>query len=162
MMDTSKRNKESKYAAFPKINSIRDVVYKKYGNAIFHIKDLYDTAKKSVDALADCAEDLVVMKSNKDAFIIQKGKIDDNIKEVKSELITLKDESGHLKHKIQTCEKEELSVEKNRKKLENDIKNYLARIVVDQPKREKLIRKHSKKLAKLTESISETSDISEK
>ncbi len=144
------RRRKSGYVGFPE--DVRNVVQKKYGNAVAHIKDLYDTAKKSVDALADCAEELCDMKSKKDSLIIQKGKVDDSIKLLKTELNELKDDSNELKHKIQVCEKEEMTTDKLRKKLETDIQSYLARIVLEQPKREKLTRKHSKKLAKNTES----------
>lgn len=130
-------------------------IQNEYKSSLSHIKDLWDVSQKSVDILADCCDQLSDIKNKKDSLVIYKGKVDDDIRLIKITLSKLKNESSDFKKQISVIEKEALNKEKKRKNLKNKINSLLSQVVSTQIKRDKLLRKHSKKILSISESDNE-------
>ncbi len=114
----------------------------KYSGVRDHLHALIETLDRSEEILISNRSDLSVCVDKKHRIEVAKGKVD-------SELRELTKESQGYKTDIADLEKQEMSLDKSVKKLQSDLDSFSSMIVRDQPKREKLLRKQSKKLHKV-------------
>lgn len=150
---THMRRGRSGYIGFP--DSDETDIREKYSSALDHIKTLYKTATKSVDALVLCIKNMKELKQRNDKIILVKASIEDKINKIKDDMNDYSDKKNILKKEIHENESQLIKMEKNKKKLENQLTSYLSQVVKDQPKREKIIKKQEKNLIKIEASESQ-------
>ena len=132
-----------------------DIVRDKYKIPIARLKDLYETSMKSVNKLAKCTLELSDLMTEKDKFVIRKLAIDDEVKLIKQTLQEVKTEQASCKKAVNECEALCIAKEKKRHKFEQAIASALARVAKHVDKRDKIVRKLSKRTLKLEKSEDE-------
>jgi chromosome segregation ATPase len=126
-----------------------DIVRDKYEHITKHLKELYDTSVTSVDKLAECCDDIADLCSMKEKTIVEKSKVDSNIKDVKKELAELKEDSSILKKEIEQFENNMAKKNKQKVSFEKKLDSYHAQVSKFTDKREKLMKKQGKVIGKL-------------